>query len=381
MTKKIYLDNAATTSLNPLAKEAMEPFLLQEYGNASTAYELGERAKEAIEIARRKIAGAINANPEEIYFTSGGSEADNWAIKGIAGYRRSERRHIVTSAIEHHAVINSCKYLQEIGYQVSYVNVNSTGLVDMAELEAAVSEDTAIVSIMHGNNEIGTIEPIKEIGEIARRSGAVFHTDAVQSMGQIPIDVRQLPIDMLSASAHKFHGPKGIGFMYVKEGIPFPSYIHGGSQERGKRAGTENVAAIVGMATALEIENDNMTANYRKKRRLRNMFVELVMNNIEEALYNGHSWYRLPGNASFSFKGIDGQMMLVLLEEAGIYASAGSACTTGVVDVSHVINAINVPKEYKKGTLRFSIGNNNTEDEIRYTARVLKENVELLRRF
>lgn len=380
MSENIYLDNAATTRMYKEVKEAMEPYLEDEYGNASTEYKLGEKAKKAIEDAREKIAKAISANTSEIYFTSGGSESDNWAIKGVAGERKKEGKDIVTSMIEHHAVLNSCEYLEELGYEISYVKPDDKGWINPLDVEKLMKKETTLVSIMYGNNEIGTIEPVSEIGRIARKYGAVFHTDAVQVVGQIPVDVRQLPVDMLSASAHKFHGPKGIGFLYVRRNISLPSFIHGGSQENGKRAGTENVAGIVGMGKAIEIVTKEMEINQRRQRMLRNTMVDMIMTQIPDVIYNGHPIKRLPGNVSVSFKGIDAGSLLIMLEENGICASAGSACNTSDRSVSHVIKAIDVPEEYENGTIRFSIGTENTKDEIIKTVKILKENVALLRK-
>lgn len=379
MSENIYLDNAATTKPYREVKEAMEPFLEAEYGNASTEYKLGESAKKAIEKSRQIIADAISASVDEIYFTSGGSEADNWAIKGIAGEKKKAGNHIITTAIEHHAVLNSCEYLSGLGYTITYVQPDSDGWVSADSIRNSLTDKTTIVSVMYANNEIGTIEPISDIGKVVRRSGVIFHTDAVQAIGQLPIDVRQLPVDMLSASAHKFHGPKGVGFLYVRKNIMVPSFIHGGGQERGKRAGTENVAGIVGMGKAIEISNKNMIQNIKQQRRLRNMLVDMVKKDIPDVIYNGHSYNRLPGNASFSFKGVDANALLIMLEESGICASAGSACNTSERTISHVIKAIKVPQDYAQGTVRFSIGADNTEDDIHKTFKALKENIELLR--
>lgn len=379
MKRKIYLDNAATTRPFDEVKDAMEPGLYEEYGNPSTSYELGEKAREAIENSRRIIADFIKARENEIYFTSGGTESDNWAIKAIAGEQKKKGVHIITSEIEHHAILNSCEYLRNLGYRISYARPDREGVISPYEVGRLMTKDTTLVSIMFGNNEIGTIEPIGEIGRLVRRNGAVFHTDAVQAVGQLPIDVRQLPIDMLSASAHKFHGPKGVGFLYVKDGIRLPSFVHGGNQESGKRAGTENVAGIVGMGKAIEIVDKNMKDYQKKQRKLRNLLVDTVLREIPDVIYNGHKVKRLPGNASFSFKGVDAGTLLIMLEEAGIFASAGSACNTKERTLSHVIKAIKVPSEYASGTLRFSIGADNTEEEIIYTAKALKENVALLR--
>lgn len=388
MNNRIYLDHAATTDMLPEVVYAMEPYFVKKYGNASTTYELGTEAKKALEKAREDIASVIHAKPSEIYFTSGGSESDNWAVKGIAGELKHQSRHIITSKIEHHAILHSCEHLEELGYRVSYLDVDKDGIVDIAKLENMIKEGRSalrppdkisLISIMYANNEIGTIEPIEEIGRIAQRNHILFHTDAVQAVGQMQISMQRLPIDMLSASAHKFHGPKGVGFLYVREGTPLPSFIHGGGQERGKRAGTENVAGVVGMAKALTIANHEIGRKSRELIQLRNYFIRRVKSEIPEVILNGHSEKRLPGNANFSFKDISGVALLVLLEEEGIYASAGSACSAGTTSLSHVIQSIEVPKKYAYGTIRFSLGKENTKEEIDRTISVLKNSVQLLR--
>lgn len=379
MKEKIYMDHAATTDLLPEAQAAMEPYFSKQFGNASTSYELGKEAKKALEDARLTVAEVIDAEPEEIYFTSGGSESDNWAIKSIAGEYKRKGRHIITSAIEHHAVLNSCNYLESLGYQVTYLNVDKRGTVDMEQMLGCIDPHTTLISIMYGNNEIGTIEPVNDIGRIARRYHIPFHTDAVQAVGQIPISVKKLPVDLLSASGHKFHGPKGVGFLYVSKDIKIPSFIHGGGQERGKRAGTENVAGIVGMAEALRIAQRDMAQTMNQVTYLREELVRQVMQQIPDVVYNGHPIYRLPGNANFSFRGVNGTALLVLLEEEGICASAGSACSTGTTMVSHVIQAIHVPKDYGEGTIRFTLGRENTKEDIEHCVKVLKDSVELLR--
>jgi cysteine desulfurase len=379
MKKEIYLDHAATTRMWPEVKEAMEPYLSEKYGNASTSYDLGKEAKAAMERAREKIAAAIGASPKEIYFTSGGSESDNWAIKSIAGSRKEKGMHIITSKIEHHAVLNSCEYLESLGYEVTYLDVDSYGLVDPEQLLRAIRPDTTLVTIMYANNEIGTIEPIREIGNIARRHQVIFHTDAVQAVGQIPLSVRQLPVDFLSASAHKFHGPKGVGFLYAREHVSLPSFIHGGSQESGKRAGTENVAGIVGMAEALSLCSARLRESMQHTQRLRDYFAERILRECEGARLNGHPSRRLPGNVNVSFSGVDASALLVLLEEDGIRAAAGSACSTGAAEVSHVLRAIGVPEEYASGSIRFTLGAENTKEEIDRTIRLLKDDVALLR--
>lgn len=379
MSKQIYFDHAATTSVLPEVREAMQPYLTEKYGNMSTAYELGEEARSAVSHAREVIAHCIDARPEEIFFTSGGSESDNWAIKSIAGEYKSEGKHIITSAIEHHAVLNSCAYLEQLGYEVTYLEVDEKGLVSMEELEQAITPETTLITVMYGNNEIGTIEPVHEIGRIARYQKIPFHTDAVQAVGQIPISVRREPIDLMSASAHKFHGPKGVGFLYVHEGVRIPSFIHGGAQEKGKRAGTENVSGIVGMAEALRIAVLQMKQNRAREIRLRNYFMDRLLREFEQVRINGHPYQRLPGNINISFGGVDATSLLTLLQEDGICASAGSACSTGQTRISHVIEAIRVPDEYAVGTIRFTLGRENTRQEVDQVLRSLKKNLAILR--
>lgn len=377
--KGIYLDHAATTQLSEAVEEAMQPYFQEKFGNASTMYQYGEEAKEAIEHAREQIAVSLSAKKSEIYFTSGGSESDNWAVKGIAGALKARGRHIITSKIEHHAVLNSCEYLERLGYQVTYLEVDRDGMISLEELEQAIRQDTTLITIMFGNNEVGTIEPVMEIGRIAREHGILFHTDAVQAYAQIPISVRQYPVDLLSASAHKFHGPKGVGFLYVREGVPLPSFIHGGSQEQGKRAGTENVPGIVGMGKAAELAMHGMRQRIRRETMLRNYLMEKVTHEIPQARINGHRTRRLPGNVSMSFAGVDGATLLILLDEEGICASGGSACNTGESRISYVIEALGVPKEYAAGTVRMTLGKDTTRQEIDAAVDSLKRNIELLR--
>lgn len=377
--KGIYLDHAATTQLSEAVEEAMQPYFQEKFGNASTMYQYGEEAKEAIEHAREQIAASLSAKKSEIYFTSGGSESDNWAVKGIAGALKARGRHIITSKIEHHAVLNSCEYLERLGYQVTYLEVDRDGMISLEELEQAIRQDTTLITIMFGNNEVGTIEPVMEIGRIAREHGILFHTDAVQAYAQIPISVRQYPVDLLSASAHKFHGPKGVGFLYVREGVPLPSFIHGGSQEQGKRAGTENVPGIVGMGKAAELAMHGMRQRIRRETMLRNYLMEKVTHEIPQTRINGHRTRRLPGNVSMSFAGIDGATLLILLDEEGICASGGSACNTGESRISYVIEALGVPKEYAAGTVRMTLGKDTTRQEIDAAVDSLKRNIALLR--
>ena len=373
------MDHAATTEMLPEVREAMEPYLREEYGNASTSYEMGVRMHDAIEEAREKIAWVIDAQPEEIFFTSGGSESDNWVIKSVAGEKKNSGKHLITTRIEHHAVLRSCQYLESLGYEVTYLDVDDYGLVSAEEVVHALREDTTLVSVMTGNNEIGTLEPIADIGAQLRARGIAFHTDAVQAVGQIPLSMMRLPVDYLSASAHKFHGPKGVGFLYVRRNQDLSSFIHGGSQERGKRAGTENVAGIVGMAQALVIAAQEMPYTRGKLTRLRNYFVERVRHEIPNIRLNGHPYKRLPGNVNFSIEGIDATALLVLLEEDGICASAGSACNTGQTRISHVIEAIRVPENYAAGSVRFTMGRDTTRRDVDACVDALKRCVIILR--
>lgn len=379
MSCRIYMDHAATTEMLPEVREAMEPYLREEYGNASTSYDMGVRMHDAIEEAREKIAWVIDAQPEEIFFTSGGSESDNWVIKSVAGEKKNSGKHLITTRIEHHAVLRSCQYLESLGYEVTYLDVDDYGLVSAKEVVHALREDTTLVSVMTGNNEIGTIEPIADIGAQLRARGIAFHTDAVQAVGQIPLSMMRLPVDYLSASAHKFHGPKGVGFLYARKNQDLSSFIHGGSQERGKRAGTENVAGIVGMAQALVIAAQEMPYTRGKITRLRNYFAERVRHEIPNIRLNGHPYKRLPGNVNFSIEGIDATALLVLLEEEGICASAGSACNTGQTRISHVIEAIRVPEDYAAGSVRFTMGRDTTRRDVDACVDALKRCVIILR--
>ena len=375
----VYLDNAATTRMAEEAEAAMQPYLVEKFGNASTAYGYGEEAQAAIAHAREVIAASLDARPSEIYFTSGGSEADNWAVKGVAEAYGKYGRHIITSRIEHHAVLNSCHYLEEQGYEVTYLDVDQNGMISLEQLEQAVREDTILISVMFGNNEVGTIEPVMQIGRFARDHQILFHTDAVQAYAQIPISMQQYHIDLLSASAHKFHGPKGVGFLYVRDGVTMPSFIHGGSQERGKRAGTENVPGIVGMGKAVELAFCNRRRRIRREMMLRNYLIEKIMHEIKGVRLNGHPTNRLPGNVNVSFSGVDGASLLILLYEDGICASGGSACNTGEERVSYVIGALGVPDEYAPGTVRMTLSGETTREEIDRAVEALKQNLRKLR--
>lgn len=379
MSNRIYLDNAATTQMSDAVREAMEPYLQKDFGNASTMYSYGEEARAAMEQARRVIADTLDAKPSEIYFTSGGSESDNWAVKCIAGAYKQKGRHIITSKIEHHAILNSCEYLERLGYHVTYLDVDHTGTVSPEEVKQAIRPDTTLITIMFGNNEVGTIEPIMQIANIAKAAGIMFHTDAVQAYAQIPISVRYYPVDLLSASAHKFHGPKGVGFLYIREGVKIPSFIDGGGQERGKRAGTENISGIVGMGKAAEVAFSNLRYRISRETMLRNYLIEKVTHEIPDVCVNGHRNRRLPGNANFSFKGVDGASLVILLDEDGICASGGSACNTGEERVSYVISALGVPDDYAPGTIRMTLCGDTTRAEIDAAVESLKKNVERLR--
>ena len=364
MSDLIYLDHAATTAVHPDVLKEMLPYFTDRFGNPSSVYGFAANNKNKLTEARETIAGALGAKPEEIYFTAGGSESDNWALKCTAEAYGVHGGHIITTKIEHHAILHTCKYLQNRGYDVTYLDVDENGLVDLNTLEAAIRPDTFLISIMFANNEIGTIEPIKEIGEITHRHGILFHTDAVQAFGQIPIHVDGMNIDMLSASGHKFNGPKGIGFLYIKKGLKLKSFIHGGQQERGRRAGTENVPGIVGIAKACEIAMAEMEERMKKETELRDYLIERILKEIPYTRLNGHSKKRLPNNVNISFQFVEGESILIMLDMAGICASSGSACTSGSVDPSHVLLAIGLPHEIAHGSLRLTIGYENTKEEM-----------------
>ena len=364
MSDLIYLDHAATTAVHPDVLKEMLPYFTDRFGNPSSVYGFAANNKNKLTEARETIAGALGAKPEEIYFTAGGSESDNWALKCTAEAYGVHGGHIITTKIEHHAILHTCKYLQNRGYDVTYLDVDENGLVDLNTLEAAIRPDTFLISIMFANNEIGTIEPIKEIGEIAHRHGILFHTDAVQAFGQIPIHVDGMNIDMLSASGHKFNGPKGIGFLYIKKGLKLKSFIHGGQQERGRRAGTENVPGIVGIAKACEIAMAEMEERMKKETELRDYLIERILKEIPYTRLNGHSKKRLPNNVNISFQFVEGESILIMLDMAGICASSGSACTSGSVDPSHVLLAIGLSHEIAHGSLRLTIGYENTKEEM-----------------
>lgn len=375
----IYLDNAATTRTAPEVVEAMLPFFTEYYGNASTVYKLGDKSKEAVTGARETIAAALNARPEEIYFTAGGSEADNWALKATAEAYQDKGKHIITSKIEHHAILHTCEWLEKQGFEVTYLDVDENGLVDPAALEAAIRPDTILVSIMFANNEIGTIEPVAQLGAVAKKHGVLFHTDAVQAFGQVPIDVDAMNIDMLSSSGHKLNGPKGIGFLYIRKGVKIRSFVHGGAQERKRRAGTENVPGIVGFGKAVELAVATMEERCGRERELRDYMIERIEKEIPYAKINGDREHRLPNNVNVCFRFVEGESMLIMLDMKGICASSGSACTSGSLDPSHVLLAIGLPHEIAHGSLRLTLGADTTKEQIDTTVDAIKEIVQHLR--
>ena len=379
MEKIIYLDNAATTKVRQEVVDAMLPFFTEQYGNPSSVYKFAGESKKAVDNARDIIAKSLNTNSQDIYFTAGGSESDNWALKATAEAYRTKGKHIITSKIEHHAILHTCDYLEKEGYEITYIDVDENGIVKLDELEKAIREDTILISVMFANNEIGTIQPIKEIGEIAHKHNVIFHTDAVQAYGHIPIDVEDMNIDMLSASGHKINGPKGIGFLYIRKGLKLRSFVHGGAQERRRRAGTENVTGIVGFGKAVEIAMDNMEERINKEISLRDRLIEKVLKRVPYTRVNGDRTKRLPNNVNFSFQFIEGESLLIMLDMKGICASSGSACTSGSLDPSHVLLAIGLPHEIAHGSLRMTLSEENTEEEIDYVVDAIAEIVERLR--
>ncbi len=379
MDKKIYLDNAATTKTRPEVVEAMLPYFTEQYGNPSSVYEFATQNKKAVDEARGIIAKALGAEINEIYFTGSGTEADNWALKATADAYATKGNHIITSKIEHHAILHTCEYLEKHGFEVTYIDVDESGILKLDQLEKAIRPTTILISIMFANNEIGTIQPIKEIGAIAKKHNVLFHTDAVQAFGQLDIDVNELNIDMLSSSAHKLNGPKGIGFLYIRKGVKIRSLIHGGGQERQRRAGTENVPGIVGFGKAVEIAMSTRKERTEKEIELRNLLMKRVMEEIPFVRVNGDKVKRLPNNANFSFQFIEGESLLIMLDMNNICGSSGSACTSGSLDPSHVLLAIGLPHEIAHGSLRLTVSEEITEDEINYTVDKIKEIVEKLR--
>jgi len=374
------MDHAATTSTNVEVVKAMEPYFSLKYGNPNSIHSFGQEAREAVEEAREKIAHLIGANPSEIVFTAGGTEADNYAIKGIAWANQKKGNHIITSKIEHHAVLHSCQFLEKQGFRVTYLPVDKYGLIDPEDVKKAITDKTILVTIMHANNEIGTIEPIKEISKVVKKAGVYFHIDSVQTVGHIPIDVNDLGVDMLSMSGHKFYGPNGVGALYLRKGTRIVNLIDGGTQEKNRRAGTENVAGIVGLGKAAELAEERLTQGKEKKIvRLRDKLIKGIIDKIENVRLNGHPTKRLPGNANFCFEFIEGESMLLSLDMEGVAASSGSACTSGSLTASHVLLAIGLPPEIAHGSLRLTLGEDNTEEEIDYVIDILPGIIEKLR--
>ena len=379
MNKVIYLDNAATTKVAGEVVEAMIPYFTENYGNPSSVYSFASKNKEAITTQREIIADALGAKTNEIYFTAGGSESDNWALKATADAYKDKGNHIITTKIEHHAILHTAEYLEKNGFEVTYLDVDENGMVRLEELKAAIRPTTILISIMFANNEIGTIEPIKEIGAIAKEHGILFHTDAVQAFGQVPINVDECNIDMLSASGHKLNGPKGIGFLYIRKGVKIRSFVHGGGQERKRRAGTENVPGIVGIGTATARAIRTMEERTKKEAELRDYLIGRVLEEVPYTKLNGHPKKRLPNNANFSFRFIEGESLLIMLDMKGICASSGSACTSGSLDPSHVLLAIGLPHEIAHGSLRLTLSEETTKEEIDYVVDSIKEIVTKLR--
>ena len=379
MKKIIYLDNAATTKTAPEVVDAMLPYFTEFYGNASTIYDLGNHSKNAMNEARDIIADALGARGEEIYFTAGGSESDNWALKATAEAYKNKGNHIITSKIEHHAILHTCEWLEKQGFEVTYVDVDENGVIKLDELKKAIRPTTILISVMFANNENGTIQPIKEIGEIAKEHGILFHTDAVQAFGQVPINVDECHIDMLSASGHKLNGPKGIGFLYIRKGVKIRSFVHGGAQERKRRAGTENIPGIEGLGVATKRAIASMQERTAKEIELRDYLIDRVLKEIPYTRLNGHRTNRLPNNANFSFQFIEGESMLIMLDMDGICGSSGSACTSGSLDPSHVLLAIGLPHEIAHGSLRLTLSEEITKEDIDFVIEKLKSIIERLR--
>ena len=379
MIKNIYMDNSATTPVKEEVLEAMLPYFTEKYGNPSSIYKLASASKVAVENARDQVAKALGAQSKEIYFTAGGSESDNWAIKGVAYNQKKNGNHIITTKIEHHAVLHTCEYLEKQGFEVTYLDVDEFGMINLNDLKNAITDKTILISIIYANNEIGTIQPIKEIGEIAKERGVLFHTDAVQAIGHIKIDVKELNIDLLSLSAHKFYGPKGIGALYIRQGVRIDPLIAGGGQERNKRAGTENVPSIVGLGKAIELATENIEAHNAKLIHLRDRLIEKIEATIPYVRLNRPRTERLPNNVNFCFEFIEGESLLLSLDLVGIMGSSGSACTSGTLDPSHVLFGIGLPHEIAHGSLRLSLGDFNTEEEVDYVVEKLGEIVDRLR--
>ena len=375
--RRIYMDNAATTATRPEVLEAMLPYFTQHYGNPSSIHAFGRDARRALENARKQVAAALNCEPREVYFTAGGSESDNWAIR--CALQNKQGKHIITSAIEHHAVLHTCEYMEKQGYEVTYLPVDEYGIVSVEDVKNAIRPDTALISIMAANNEIGTIQPIAEIGKIAREAGILFHTDAVQAIGAIPVDVKEWNVDMLSLSGHKFHAPKGVGALYIRKGIRISNLIYGGAQERGLRAGTENLPGIVGLGKAIELAVAELPEYAERMTRLRDKLIDGILSGISDVQLNGHRTQRLPGNVNVSVRYVEGEALLMRLDLAGIAASSGSACTSGSLDPSHVLLAIGLPHEIAHGSLRLSLGSETTEEDVDYVIETLPNIVNTLR--
>ncbi len=379
MSRFVYLDNAATTATRPEVVEAMMPYFTENFGNPSSVYDFAARNKKAVNDSRQTIADALNTDVRDVYFTAGGSEADNWALIATAEAYESKGKHIITSKIEHHAVLHTCEYLEKRGFEVTYIDVDENGVIRLDRLKEAIRPDTILISVMFANNEIGTIQPIKEIGELARERGILFHTDAVQAFGQIPIDVEDMKIDMLSASGHKLNGPKGIGFLYIRKGLKLRSFIHGGAQERKRRAGTENVPGIVGLGKAVSIAMSTMEERMKKETELRDYLIEKIQKTVPYCRLNGHRTKRLPNNVNFSFQFVEGESLLIMLDMEGICASSGSACTSGSLDPSHVLLAIGLPHEIAHGSLRMTLSEDTTKEDADYVVEKITGIVDKLR--
>ncbi|NLV26766.1 MAG: cysteine desulfurase NifS [Methanomicrobiales archaeon] len=377
--KLVYMDHSATTATDPEVIQAMLPWFSEHYGNPSSLYRLARESRTAIEDARKKVAVAIGATPEEIFFTSGGTESDNWALIGTAFSHKKKGTHIITTAIEHHAILHTCEYLKKQGFSVTYLPPDESGKIQIEDIRAAITEKTILISVMFANNEIGTIQPIHEIGHICRERGIIFHTDAVQAIGNVPINVTNMDIDLLSLSGHKFYGPKGTGALYIRKGVRIDSYLHGGAQEKRKRAGTENVPGIVGLGVAIEKAVHDQEVKTKRIRDLRDRLLERIFTEIPNCRLNGHKTDRLPGNINICFEFIEGESLILLLDHAGIAASTGSACSSGSLEPSHVLMAIGVPIEIAHGSLRLTLGHENTEEHVEYVCKELKKAVEKLR--
>ncbi|WPC44606.1 cysteine desulfurase NifS [Clostridium sp. JS66] len=379
MSREVYMDHAATTYMKEEVIEEMKPYLTDYFGNPSSIYKISRKTKMAIDESRMRIAQAINANADEIYFTAGGSEADNWALKGTALANKDKGNHIITTSIEHHAILHSCEYLEKLGFEITYLPVNKFGIVDVEDVKKSITDKTILVSIMFANNEIGSIQPIEQIGSICKSKGIIFHTDGVQAVGSIPIDVKKMNIDLLSMASHKFYGPKGVGALYMRKGIKVDNLIHGGAQERAKRAGTENVMAIAGMGKAIELADQNMKEEKRRLSYLRDKMINELLNMPETKLNGAEGENRLPGNVNVSFESVDGDTLLMLLDSEGICASSGSACSAGALEPSHVLMAIGLNKDLAKGSLRLTLGYKTTEDDVEYVVNTIKEVVNKIR--